>query len=56
MKCEICGKGIATTFLEKIKGTRVKDNKGKLRVVCFECQSKLKDKESLLQQLRKADL
>ncbi len=52
MKCEICGKGIATTFLEKLKGTHVKDSKGKLHSVCFECQSKLKDKESLLQQLK----
>ena len=53
MKCEICSKNIATTFLEKIKGTRVKDSKGKHHAVCFECQSKLKDKESLLQQLSK---
>ena len=52
MKCEICNKSIATTFLGKVKGTYVKDSKGKLRAVCFECQSKFKDKESLLQQLK----
>ena len=52
MKCEVCNKSIATTFLGKVKGTFVKDSKGKLRTVCFECQSKFKDKESLLQQLK----
>ena len=52
MKCEICGKNIATTFLEKIKGTRVRDSEGKLHAVCFECQSKFKDKGLLLQQLK----
>ena len=52
MKCEVCSKAIATTFLEKLKGTFVKDSKGKLHPVCFECQSKFTDKESLLQQLK----
>lgn len=52
MKCEICGKAIATTFLEKLKGTFVKDAKGKQRLVCFECQSRFKDKQSLLQQIK----
>lgn len=52
MKCEICGKSIATTFLEKLKGTYVKDGKGKLRTACFECQSKFKDKKQLLQQIK----
>lgn len=52
MKCEVCGKTMAATFLEKLKGTFVKDAKGKLHSVCFECQSKFKDKESLLQQMK----
>ncbi|MBI2550495.1 hypothetical protein HYV83_04945 [Candidatus Woesearchaeota archaeon] len=52
MKCEACNKAIATTFLDKLKGTFVKDTKGKTHSICFECQSKLKDKESLLQQLK----
>ncbi len=52
MKCEICSKGIAATFLDKMKGTYVKDPKGKLRSVCFECQSKLKGKAELLQQMK----
>ena len=41
MKCDICGKTIATTFLEKIKGTFVKDAKGKRHAVCFDCQKTL---------------
>ncbi|MBI2580234.1 hypothetical protein HYV85_00305 [Candidatus Woesearchaeota archaeon] len=52
MKCEICTKGIATTFLEKLKGTYVKDSKGKPHSICFECQSRFKDKAATLQQLR----
>jgi hypothetical protein len=38
MKCETCGKAIPETFLEKIKGTFVKDDKGKRHAICFECQ------------------
>ena len=52
MKCEVCGKSIATTFLEKLKGTFIKDAKGKLHAACFECQSKFKDKAALLQQIK----
>ncbi|MBI2176355.1 hypothetical protein HYU40_03330 [Candidatus Woesearchaeota archaeon] len=52
MKCDICGKAMAQTFLEKLKGTFVKDVKGKLRSVCFECQSRFRDKQSLLQQIK----
>ena len=48
MKCEICGKSVATTFLEKLKGTFVKDAKGNLHPVCFECQSKFNGKAELL--------
>ena len=39
MKCDICKAKIRETFLGKILGTRV----GK-KVVCFECQSKYKNK------------
>ncbi|MBI2143044.1 hypothetical protein HYU20_01750 [Candidatus Woesearchaeota archaeon] len=53
MKCEICTKGIATTFLGKVKGTYVKDGKGKLRVVCFECQKNIGDKAQLVIKLGK---
>lgn len=38
MKCAICGKQIAETFLKKIIGSYVKDEKGKLHSICSECQ------------------
>ncbi len=48
MKCEICKKKIEETFLKKILGTYVKDEKGKKHAVCFECQKKFPSKEELL--------
>jgi len=51
MKCEICKKKIEETFLKKILGTYVKDEKGKKHAVCFECQKKFPTKEELLKQL-----
>jgi len=51
MKCEICKKRIEETFLKKILGTYVKDEKGKKHAVCFECQKKFPSKEELLKQL-----
>lgn len=51
MKCEICGRGVSTTFLKKIVGTYIKDSKGKRRVACFECQKQAKTKEELLKKL-----
>lgn len=42
MKCEICGKKIEETFLKKIIGTYVRDNKGKKKAVCPECQRSVK--------------
>ena len=38
MKCEICKSKLAITFLEKPKGTYIKDKKGKKHTICFECQ------------------
>jgi hypothetical protein len=54
MKCEICNKNIATTFLNKIQGTNIKDEKGKQHAICFECQSNNKDKHKseLLKQIK----
>ncbi|MBW2980379.1 hypothetical protein KY360_03110 [Candidatus Woesearchaeota archaeon] len=52
MKCEICKKKIEETFLKKILGTYVKDEKGKKHLVCPECQKKLPKKEDLLKQLK----
>ena len=51
MKCEICKKRIEETFLKKILGTYVKDEKGKKHAICFECQKKFSSKEELLKQL-----
>lgn len=51
MKCEICKKAIQDLFLSKFKGTYVKDKKGKLHSVCFECQKKLRTKEKILKEL-----
>ena len=53
MKCEVCNKSIATTFLGKVKGTYVKDSKGKLRAVCFECQRNIGDKAQLVMKIEK---
>lgn len=52
MKCEVCGKTIATTFLEKLKGTFVKDANGKPHSVCFECQKNLRGKTEILEKIR----
>jgi hypothetical protein len=52
MKCEICGRAVSTTFLKKILGAYVKDEKGKKHVLCFECQKKFLTKEEMLKNLR----
>jgi len=52
MKCEICKKKIEQTFLNKILGTQIKDEKGKKHSICKECQKKYKNnKEKILEQL-----
>jgi len=52
MKCEICKKKIEQTFLNKILGTHIKDEKGKKHAVCKECQKKFKNsKEEIIKQL-----
>jgi len=43
VKCDLCGKKIEETFLEKIKGTIIRRGK-KFRYACSECQKKYKDK------------
>jgi hypothetical protein len=52
MKCEICSRSIETTFLKKILGTYIKDAKGKLKPICFECQKKFTSKEEMLKALK----
>jgi len=51
MKCEICKKKIGETFLKKILGTTIKDQKGKKHTICFECQKKFKTKQEILNKL-----
>ncbi len=53
MKCEICGKKITKNLLNKINGTYVKDENGKLHVVCSDCQRKYKTKEELIKAIMK---
>jgi len=48
MKCAICNKKIQTTFLNKMTGTWLKNNKGKKKPVCSQCQKKYS-----LEELRK---
>lgn len=53
MKCEICSKAIETTFMNKLLGTYIKDEKGKKHIVCFECQKKLdNDKARILESIK----
>jgi len=53
MKCEICSKNIETTFMGKILGTYVKDDKGKKHPICFECQKKSNnDKARILENIK----
>ncbi|MBW2981473.1 hypothetical protein KY343_01205 [Candidatus Woesearchaeota archaeon] len=51
-KCEICGKTIEQTFLGKVVGTYIKDEKGKKHLVCFECQKKFNKKDELLKAIK----
>lgn len=50
-KCDVCNKKIEETFLKKILGTYIKDNKGKKHLICPECQRKLGKKEEILKKL-----
>ncbi len=52
MKCEICKSSIQELFLGKLKGTIIKDEKGKKHNVCFDCQKKFNnDKKEMLSKL-----
>ena len=51
MDCAICGKKIAETFLKKIIGSYVKDEKGKQHAICNECQTKYKTKKEMVDAL-----
>lgn len=52
MKCDICSKTLAETFLKKLIGGYVKDEKGKKHPICRECQKQFRTKEKLLEQLK----
>jgi uncharacterized CHY-type Zn-finger protein len=41
MNCTICKSKIQETFLRKPIGSYVKDAKGKKKIICNSCQSKL---------------
>ncbi len=52
MKCDICGSKIEELYLKKIRGTFIKDEKGKQHPVCSSCQEKLEnDKSKMLEQI-----
>ncbi len=51
MKCEVCKAKIEELFLGKIIGSYIKDEKGKLHLICPECQKKYKTKKELLKKL-----
>jgi len=50
-KCTICKTKIQQTFLKKIVGTYIKNEKGKRLPVCFECQQKFKTKKEMLENI-----
>lgn len=47
MKCELCKSAIEELFLGKMKGTIIKDKKGKHHSICFDCQKKFNKEEML---------
>ena len=50
MKCSICKNKIEEMYLKKIRGTYIKDEKGKRHPVCADCQEKLgNDKTKMLE-------
>ena len=50
MKCEICKSKIQTTFMNKLIGTYIKDEKGKKHTICKNCQQS-NTKEEILTKL-----
>ncbi|MBI4140077.1 hypothetical protein HY483_03900 [Candidatus Woesearchaeota archaeon] len=51
-KCDICGQEVQKTFLDKILGTIIKDEKGKKHEICNSCQSKLKTSKEILKNVK----
>jgi len=50
MKCAVCGNKVEETFLNKVLGTYIKDEKGKRHLVCKVCQKQY-SKEDILAKL-----
>ena len=50
-KCDICKNRVNETFLGKIIGTYVK-NKGKKKIICFECQKKFNSKKEIIENIK----
>ncbi|MBU0471873.1 MAG: hypothetical protein KKF65_04560 [Nanoarchaeota archaeon] len=50
MKCDVCGKKVEITFLSKVVGAYMKNDKRKKKLVCSECQ-KTYSKKDLLKKL-----
>ncbi len=44
-KCDICGKKIEMTFLNKLVGTVMRNENGKKKNVCSQCQKQFKKEE-----------
>jgi hypothetical protein len=51
MKCEMCKEKIEKTFLKKIIGTHIKDEKGKKHLICANCQKQSNSKKEILKRL-----
>jgi len=52
VKCSICKIQIEKTFLDKLLGTYLKDDKGRMLAVCFECQKKFPTKAEQLSNMK----
>jgi len=52
MKCDICKANIKETFLKKILGRYIKDEKGKKHAICSSCQTRFPDKKTALSHLK----
>jgi hypothetical protein len=47
MKCDICSKKVEETFLKKIVGTYMRNEKRKKKIVCNACQKQYTQEELL---------
>jgi len=52
MKCKICKQKIEELFLEKFKGSYIKDENGKKHIICNNCQKKYRTKKEILAKIK----